>query len=152
MAPEVIQNSESVAAYGKAVDMWSAGVVLFILLGGYPPFHHENESVLFEQIRRGSFSFKEPVWETISSNAKDLIKKLLTIHPGKRLTAEQCLLHPWFSSQPSNSPLNTTTENLKKNYRRQFRKAVNVVLTINKMKRLAIAEDDTVKLQEAVVC
>jgi len=48
------------------VDMWSAGVVLFILLGGYPPFWNENEPALFEQIRRGQYSFDDPVWDVIS--------------------------------------------------------------------------------------
>ena len=151
MAPEVIQSSESVTAYGQAVDMWSAGVVLFILLGGYPPFHHDNESILFEQIRQGHYSFGESVWDNISETAKDLIKKLLTTDPDVRLSAEQCLQHPWFSLTPSSAPLNTTTANLKKNYRRQFRKAVNVVLTINKMKRLTIAEDDSARMQEESV-
>jgi len=122
--------------------MWGAGVILFILLGGYPPFHHENESVVFDQSRNGMFTFDEEVWVTISPTAKDLITKLLTVDPSKRLTAEKCLAHPWFSTQQSIEPLSTTTENLKNNYRLQFRKAVNVVLTINKMRRLAIVEDE----------
>jgi len=120
VAPEIIESAESYAAYGKAVDMWSAGVVLFILLGGYPPFHHDNESVMFEQIRHGKFKFDEEVWNTISSNAKDLIRKLLSVNPAARCTAEECLQHPWFSGRPSNVPLNATSENLKKNYRKQF--------------------------------
>ena len=52
--------------YGPAVDLWSAGVVLFILLGGYPPFYDENEPALFAQIRRGAFSFDDPVWDSVS--------------------------------------------------------------------------------------
>ena len=52
--------------YGPAVDLWSAGVVLFILLGGYPPFYDENEPALFSQIRRGQFSFDDPVWDSVS--------------------------------------------------------------------------------------
>lgn len=150
MAPEVIQSNENMALYGKAVDMWSAGVVLFILLGGYPPFYHENESVMFDHIRHGRFGFDEEVWRTISSCAKDLIQKLLSVDPISRFTAEQCLEHPWFLGQPSDQPLCTTSENLKKNYRKQFRKAVNVVLTINKMKRLAIGEDDSAMMVDEV--
>ena len=53
--------------YGKGVDLWSAGVVLFILLGGYPPFFDENEPALFNQIRKGSFTFDDPVWDTITA-------------------------------------------------------------------------------------
>jgi len=120
VAPEIIESAESYAAYGKAVDMWSAGVVLFILLGGYPPFHHDNESVLFEQIRQGKFQFDEEVWNTISTNAKDLIQKLLNVDPSARYTADECLQHAWFSGRPSSLPLNTTSENLRRNYRKQF--------------------------------
>ncbi|WIA20191.1 hypothetical protein OEZ85_006039 [Tetradesmus obliquus] len=103
VAPEVIQGTSG-TVYGPAVDMWSAGVVLFILLGGYPPFWSENEPALFEQIRRGKYSFDDPVWDVISHSAKDLISKLLIVHPNQRLTATQCLEHPWVTagSVPSN--------------------------------------------------
>ncbi|KAF6261155.1 kinase-like domain-containing protein [Scenedesmus sp. NREL 46B-D3] len=103
VAPEVIQGTSG-TVYGPAVDMWSSGVVLFILLGGYPPFWSENEPALFEQIRRGKFSFDDPVWDVISHSAKDLITKLLAVHPNQRLTAAQCLDHPWVTagSVPSN--------------------------------------------------
>lgn len=151
VAPEIIESAESYSTYDKAVDMWSAGVVLFILLGGYPPFHHDNESVMFEQIRHGKFKFDEKVWDTISSAAKDLIQKLLNTNPVSRYTAEDCLGHAWFSTPPSKLRLRITSENLKKNHRKQFRKAVNVVLTINKMKRLAISEEDSAKLSEEAI-
>lgn len=52
--------------YSPAVDLWSAGVVLFILLGGYPPFYDESEPALFEQIRKGKFNFDDPVWDAVS--------------------------------------------------------------------------------------
>lgn len=52
--------------YSPAVDLWSAGVVLFILLGGYPPFYDESEPALFDQIRKGKFSFDDPVWDAVS--------------------------------------------------------------------------------------
>lgn len=151
VAPEIIESAESYSTYDKAVDMWSAGVVLFILLGGYPPFHHDNESVMFEHIRHGKFKFDEKVWDTISSTAKDLIQKLLNTDPVSRYTAEDCLGHAWFSTPPSKLRLRITSENLKKSHKKQFRKAVNVVLTINKMKRLAISEEDSAKLSEEAV-
>lgn len=55
--------------YSPAVDLWSAGVVLFILLGGYPPFYDESEPALFEQIRKGKFSFDDPVWDAVSDRS-----------------------------------------------------------------------------------
>lgn len=148
VAPEIIESADSYAAYGKAVDMWSAGVVLFILLGGYPPFHHANESVMFEQIRKGKFKFDKEVWNTISSNAKDLIQKLLSVNPRARCTAEECLQHPWFSGHPSDLPLTLTSENLRKNYRKQFRKAVSDASTVNKMET---SEEDSAKLPEETI-
>ena len=63
-APELLLGTTD---YGVGVDLWSAGVVLFILLGGYPPFFDESEPALFEKIRRGSYSFDDPLWENISA-------------------------------------------------------------------------------------
>lgn len=142
VAPEIIQGNVELRGYSKSVDMWSAGVILFILLGGHPPFDDENESLMYEHIKRGMFNFNDPVWDNISVSAKNLIRQLLTINPEVRLTAEDCLHHDWFSICLPETPLTTTTANLKKNYERQFRKAVNVVLTVNKMKRLTIAEEE----------
>lgn len=144
VAPEVIQGVQGLS-YGFAVDMWSAGVVLFILLGGYPPFHSENEPKMFEQIRRGDYNFDEAVWDLISEPAKDLISKLLVVDPNQRLTAEESLKHPWLAGEVSHEPLAGTQQNLKKNYAQKFKKAVNVIMTINKLKKLTIAEEDSAK-------
>lgn len=65
VAPEVIQGTPGLV-YGPGVDMWSAGVVLYILLGGYPPFWSDSEPALFEQIRRGAFNFDDAVWTCVS--------------------------------------------------------------------------------------
>eukprot|EP00210_Caulerpa_lentillifera_P006126 g5853.t1 len=143
VAPEIIKDQDGKLGYSKSVDMWSAGVILFILLGGYPPFHDDNESMMFELITSGKFAFEDPVWENISPNAKKLIKRLLTVDPETRPTAEECLEDDWFIINPPEQLLSTTTANLKKNYQKQFRKAVNVIITVNKMKRLAIAEEET---------
>eukprot|EP00775_Hariotina_reticulata_P006898 gene6898-7114_t len=79
VAPEVIQGGNN-TEYGPEVDMWSAGVVLFILLGGYPPFWNENEPALFEQIRRGQYSFDDPVWDALDSNpGADLLLTALSM-------------------------------------------------------------------------
>lgn len=145
VAPEVIQGVQGLS-YGFAVDMWSAGVVLFILLGGYPPFHSENEPQMFDQIRKGDYSFDESVWDLVSEDAKDLIRNLLVVDPEKRLTAQQALNHRWYTGDVSSVPLEATHQNLKKNYQRKFKKAVHVIMTINKIKRLAIAEEDSAKM------
>jgi len=75
--------------------MWSLGVVLFILLSGEPPFYHDDNFELFEIIKRGQYSMKGKIWESVSDAAKDLIRRLLTVDPSKRITGKDILEHPW---------------------------------------------------------
>ena len=98
IAPEVIRAGKkrsspkavpSLNVYGPACDLWSCGVILFMLLGGYPPFWNERQPLLLSAIIRGTFSFSDKVWKTVSREAKDLISKLLVVDPAKRLTPEQ---------------------------------------------------------------
>ena len=91
VAPEVLQNK----GYSSgAVDLWSAGVILYILLCGFPPFYEEELPALFDQILKARYDFPSPWWDTISDGAKDLVRKLLNTNPEKRYTAKQVLEHP----------------------------------------------------------
>jgi calcium/calmodulin-dependent protein kinase I len=92
VAPEILKCE----GYDKEVDLWSAGVIMYIILCGYPPFYDENDAVLFENIMDGRFEFHSPYWDNICEEAKDLIKKLLVVDPRKRLTATEALKHHWF--------------------------------------------------------
>ncbi len=98
MAPEVLTNT----GYGPGVDLWSVGVITYILLCGFPPFYGDTIPEMFEQIMAGSFDFPAEYWGNISSNAKDFISKLLVVNTTKRLTAAQALEHPWL--QPKAAP------------------------------------------------
>lgn len=100
MAPEIINNT----SYSTSVDMWSSGVVLYILLSGLMPFNAKCSDLVVS----GSFTFPEPYWSTVSDNSKDLIRKLLEVDPMKRLTADQALMHPWLTTT-STPPLATPT-------------------------------------------
>lgn len=92
MAPEVYDKK-----YTHACDMWSAGVILYILLCGYPPFLAETEKEVLELVKNGQYDFDDEVWDNVSNDAKDLIKNLLTKQQ-KRYTAAQALEHPWIKT------------------------------------------------------
>lgn len=91
VAPEVLRQQ----GYGKEVDMWSIGVITYILLCGYPPFYDENDVILFKKILRGEFRFHKNNWSHISQSAKMLISGILKVNTEHRFTAEQVLNHPW---------------------------------------------------------
>ncbi|XP_074321272.1 calcium-dependent protein kinase 8-like [Silene latifolia] len=93
MAPEVLKRN-----YGPEVDVWSAGVILYILLCGVPPFWAETEQGVAQAIIRSVVDFKRDPWPKVSDNAKDLVKKMLDPDPKKRLTAEEVLDHPWLQN------------------------------------------------------
>eukprot|EP00903_Cladosiphon_okamuranus_P014850 g13751.t1 len=91
IAPEVLSKK-----YDKACDLWSIGVIMFILLCGYPPFYGNSDAEIFRAVQRVDYRFLSPEWDGVSNEAKDLIRKLLVKNPKDRLTASQALVHPWF--------------------------------------------------------
>ncbi|KAJ4908812.1 Calcium-dependent protein kinase 1 [Raphanus sativus] len=90
VAPEVLGKQ-----YGPEADVWSAGVIVYILLSGVPPFWAESEQGIFEQVLHGDLDFSSDPWPSISESAKDLVRKMLVRDPKRRLTAHQVLCHPW---------------------------------------------------------
>jgi len=96
VAPEVI-TAEGV--YDKSVDMWSCGVITYVLLCGFSPFLSSNQTGLFEKIMKAEYDFPDPEWTHISETAKDFIRKLLVKDPAIRYTASQCLQHPWLNGE-----------------------------------------------------
>ena len=130
VAPEVLQNK----GYSSgAVDMWSTGVILYILLCGFPPFYEEELPALFDQILKGRYDFPSPWWDNISDSAKQLVRAMLTVDPKKRITAEEALHHPWICGNAPNVAIDT--DNLKKlQATRKLRKAGQKLMAINRMK------------------
>ena len=92
IAPEVIKE-----VYDEKCDIWSIGVIFYVLLCGYPPFNGDTDVEIMKNVQRGKFAFPEEEWDVISNDAKDLITKMLTYEPSKRISAKEILLHPWFS-------------------------------------------------------
>lgn len=92
VAPEVLKGN-----YSFECDIWSLGVIMFMLLSGDPPFVGATEDKLFEMIEKGTYNFTSKVWEKISPKAKDLISKLLKVNPKKRIAGNQVMKHPWFN-------------------------------------------------------
>ncbi|KAF7819018.1 calcium-dependent protein kinase 32 [Senna tora] len=93
MAPEVLKRN-----YGPEVDIWSAGVILYILLCGVPPFWAETEQGVAQAIIRSVIDFKRDPWPKVSDNAKDLVRKMLDPDPKRRLSAQEVLDHPWLQN------------------------------------------------------
>ncbi|XP_047116856.1 calcium/calmodulin-dependent protein kinase type II alpha chain isoform X5 [Schistocerca piceifrons] len=91
LSPEVLKKEP----YGKPVDIWACGVILYILLVGYPPFWDEDQHRLYAQIKAGAYDYPSPEWDTVTPEAKNLINQMLTVNPSKRITASEALRHPW---------------------------------------------------------
>ncbi|CAH8674920.1 unnamed protein product [Schistosoma rodhaini] len=91
LSPEVLRKEP----YGKAVDVWACGVILYILLVGYPPFWDEDQNRLYSQIKSGAYDYPSPEWDTVTPEAKNLINLMLTVSPARRITAAEALKHPW---------------------------------------------------------
>lgn len=136
IAPEILKNN---AGYGVQADMWSFGVIFFILLGGYPPFHDDNQKKLFRKILKADFQFHPDYWKGVSDDAKDLIQNLLIVDPYKRLTVDQALQHKWILKDDVDLAKNNLDAQLAqlKKYQKlaPWRKATNAIIAVNIMKR-----------------
>ncbi|TRY88960.1 hypothetical protein DNTS_013331 [Danionella cerebrum] len=116
--------------------MCFVGVILYILLVGYPPFWDEDQHRLYQQIKAGAYDFPSPEWDTVTPEAKDLINKMLTINPSKRITAAEALKHPWICQRSTVASMmhrQETVECLKKfNARRKLKGAILTTLLVTR--------------------
>jgi len=132
VAPEVLSNKK----YGVGVDCWSLGVILYILLCGYPPFYADTHPRLYQVIQKGKFSFDEEDWSGISNDAKALITRLLTLDPRRRMTAYQAKSHKWLTNAATNDKaLGDKYQNRMRRFNavRRLRAGVTTTLAICKM-------------------
>ncbi|CAL8278266.1 unnamed protein product [Merluccius merluccius] len=132
LSPEVLRKE----AYGKPVDIWACGVILYILLVGYPPFWDEDQHKLYQQIKAGAYDFPSPEWDTVTPEVKNLINQMLTINPAKRITAQEALKHPWICQRSTVASMmhrQETVECLKKfNARRKLKGAILTTMLVSR--------------------
>ncbi|XP_039990383.1 calcium/calmodulin-dependent protein kinase type II delta chain-like isoform X8 [Xiphias gladius] len=155
LSPEVLRKDP----YGKPVDIWACGVILYILLVGYPPFWDEDQHKLYQQIKAGAYDFPSPEWDTVTPEAKNLINQMLTINPAKRITADQALKHPWVchrSTVASMMHRQETVECLRKfNARRKLKGAILTTMLVSRnfsaCKSLLNKKSDSAKESQSTV-
>jgi calcium/calmodulin-dependent protein kinase I len=135
VAPEVLKNRNG---YSPQCDMWSLGVILYILLCGYPPFQHEQQSKLFKQILKADYQFHSPWWDKVSDDAKDMVSKLLVVDSEKRLAPADALRHPWMvNTAPGSSvDIKTLEDYVRKLHKRKFRMIKNSIVMAKRMGEL----------------
>lgn len=147
VAPEILSG----IPYDERADMWSVGVILYILLGGYPPFIESTQKDLFRKIRKGDYEFHEEYWGTVSDEAKGLISSLLTVDVNKRLTAPDGLRNQWILGDDAKLAKRDLGSNLNKfrnfNAKRKLRAAVSAIIAMQRMSSLS--ENFVKKLQRA---
>jgi len=133
VAPEVLEGKQ----YGKEVDLWSLGVILYILLCGFPPFYDESTAGLYRQIKNGQYDFPDPYWTEISDEAKSVVKGLLTVDSNKRFTPEKLLSIPWVKGSASTAqfPSDYTTTLRLTTAKQAFRNGVRAVIAVNRFAR-----------------
>lgn len=136
VAPEVLAQKP----YGKEVDVWSIGVISYILLCGYPPFYDENDANLFAQILKGEFEFDSPYWDDISQEAKEFIRQLMCVDVDKRLSCDSALQHAWITGAKGDRNIHASvSEQLKKNFAKsRWRQAYHAIAVSRQMKLLAL--------------
>jgi len=133
VAPEILKNQ----GYDSgAVDIWSAGVILYILLCGFPPFYEEELPALFDQILHARYDFPSPWWDHISSDAKELVRNMLELNVEKRFTAKQVLEHSWMKNAPD-IHLEGALKSLKKfNASRKLKKAAMGIIAQGRFRKM----------------
>lgn len=147
LSPEVIKREH----YSKPVDLWSIGVILYILLVGYPPFWDEVQERLYQQIKLGRYDFPSPEWDTVSNEAKELISQMLTVNQGKRITAVQALNHPWVVGKkvPAIHRQETISALKKFNAKRKLRSAIHVNTFLHRIAAITTAKDQAEETEQS---
>lgn len=148
IAPEVLNNS-----YNEKCDIWSCGVIMYILLCGYPPFYGEEEHEIYAAVKSGKYVMDGSDWDQVSADAKDLIRNMLCMNIGKRYSAEQAINHIWFKKMKeminikpiSRESLENISHNLKRFKVNQKLQQATLAFIVHNMTQ----KEDTIELRKA---
>lgn len=136
VSPEILRGD----IYGVETDIWSLGVICYVLFVGYPPFYDENPQRMFKKIKEGKYHFHEEYWGNISHEAQDFTKRMLCVSQRDRWTAQMLMSHPWMlleDEKLAGTDLRLSLAMLKKyNLRRKFKAAVDLVIAANRFRRI----------------
>lgn len=135
VAPEILHRRE----YDSQIDLWSIGVILYILLCGFPPFAHRDKRELYKLIRKGVYTFPKPYWDTVSKEAKDCVRHLLCTDPKERFDATALLKHDWISGKIRSSRTNLIREGYGLRFKRyvvykKFKRSVRTLIFLNRLR------------------
>jgi len=148
LSPEVLRKEP----YTYAVDIWACGVILYILLVGYPPFWDDDQHRMFDQIKKGKYEYPSPEWDSVTKAAKELIDRMMCMDQNKRITAEEALKHPWIQSRDrvaSTVHRQETISGLKKfNARRKLKAAVHTAMLVSKKSSIFFGGASGSKIKE----
>lgn len=133
-APEILAKK----GHGKAVDMWSLGVITYTMLCGYTPFRSDDAAALAAETQRGKVEFHDRYWKNVSAEAKDFVKACLTVDPKKRLTADQGMAHAWLTEHSEETQgVHDISAGLRENYRKRWKSAIAAVRASTKFRTFA---------------
>eukprot|EP00934_Nitzschia_sp_Nitz4_P006054 Nitzschia sp. Nitz4//scaffold309_size21490//8451//12430//NITZ4_008610-RA/size21490-augustus-gene-0.0-mRNA-1//1//CDS//3329547177//6044//frame0 len=135
VAPEVLENRP---AYDVSCDMWSVGVILFIMLGGYYPFRGRTDEEKLRNVRYGIFEFRPELWSGVTEDAKDLLRRMMTVNPEDRVSANDALSSEWMEADDRtlDADLSENVQELRHEMGHKLKAAVNAIMAKNKLEQL----------------
>jgi len=133
-APEIMKN----IPYNDTVDIWSLGVIIYIILSGFRPFEADDRYELYQQVIKADYEFFSPEWDSISQEAKDLISRMLQVQPERRITIDQALSHPWIKGNAPQVKLGDLHSHMRQyNLKRKLKRTLNAAKAANQFLHLA---------------
>jgi serine/threonine protein kinase len=147
VAPEILTRKET--PYSEKVDVWSLGIVFYVVLCGCPPFFGETEMTILKRIKRGAYKFNPPeIWANISEEAKDLVKEMLVVDPSARYSSAEVAQHPWWLSSKQNGTADNHLTGDQLNNMRNFHARNRVQKVVLKLRAQQLSDSAVAELRK----